>query len=377
MSDFPVDLFSRTSRVIEQGIADHLHRGVQLFVSRNFQVLLDAALGEDAPGIPLTSDLILPWLSAGKPLTAALIMQRVESGQLQLDQSVASIIPEFAASGKEHVTLQDLLTHSAGLKPIATSWPKRTWREIVEKICQSGIRRDAAPAAYDPARSWFILGEVLQRIDSRQRRIDQIMREDLLLPLGMTHTWLAIPKEVLEEVRPGLGRADVVQNGLLTPAPLNTDEYCLAPSPGGSVRGPIRELARFYEMLLRGGSTAEGQVILRLETVRMMTRRVRQGELDVTFQHVVDFGLGLIINSNRYGAETVPYGFGRYASEDSFGHGGSQSSIGFADPAVGLVVTAVANGQPGEDRHNQRFRDLNTAIYEDLGLDRLIYPTAS
>ena len=134
------------------------------------------------------------------------------------------------------------------------------------------------------------------------------------------------------------------------------------------MRGPIRELGRFYEMLLRGGKTVDGRVILQPETIRAMTSRQREEKFDVTFQHMVDFGLGVIINSNRYGADTVPYGFGKYAGENSFGHGGAQSSIGFADPEYNLVVTAVANGLPGEEIHNQRFRELNSAIYEDLGL---------
>jgi len=368
MSDFPANLFPRTSRIIQQGIAEQLHRGVQLYISRDGQVLVDAALGENVPGAPLTRDHILPWLSAGKPLTATLILQRTEAGLIELEQPVASIIPEFAASGKEFLTLKALLTHSAGLKPIATGWPRRSWQDIVDKICQSGTRRDGATAAYDPARSWFILGEILQRIDSKQRSIDQIMREDLLLPLGMNNCWLAIPENRFEDFRSRLGQTDTSQNGRLTPASGNSREYCLTPSPGGSLRGPIRELGRFYEMLLRGGTTHSGQVILQPETVRLMTRRHRQGEFDVTFQHVVDFGLGIIVNSNRYGAETVPYGFGKFAGEAAFGHGGSQSSIGFADPDNRLVVAAVANGLPGEEVHNRRFRDLNTAIYEDLSL---------
>jgi CubicO group peptidase (beta-lactamase class C family) len=120
-------------------------------------------------------------------------------------------------------------------------------------------------------------------------------------------------------------------------------------------------------MLLRGGMTVSGAQVLQPETVAQMTRRDREGAFDVTFQHVVDFGLGVIVNSRRYG-EHVPYGFGSNAAESSFGHGGSQSSIGFADPENGVVVAAVANGFPGEEAHNDRFRALNTAIYEDLGI---------
>jgi CubicO group peptidase (beta-lactamase class C family) len=116
----------------------------------------------------------------------------------------------------------------------------------------------------------------------------------------------------------------------------------------------MHDLAMFYERLL--------------DELPMMKQRHREGVFDRTFQHTIDFGLGLIIDSNRYGRESVPYGFGRYCSEESFGHGGAQSSIGFADPEHRLAVSAAANGLPGEVKHNRRFRDLNSAIYQDLGL---------
>ncbi|MGV2337113.1 MAG UNVERIFIED_CONTAM: hypothetical protein LVR18_24495 [Planctomycetaceae bacterium] len=52
-----------------------------------------------------------------------------------------------------------------------------------------------------------------------------------------------------------------------------------------------------------------------------MTARHRVGAFDQTLQHIVDFGLGVICNSNVWGVDTVPYGFGRWSSSGAFGHG--------------------------------------------------------
>src|SRR5690606_3690664 len=101
-------------------------------------------------------------------------------------------------------------------------------------------------------------------------------------------------------------------------------------SPGSSARGPIRDLGRFYESLLATLTGDDGRFTP--QTVEAMVSPHRVGEFDRTFQHTVDFGLGFLVNSNRYGPDTVPYGFGKHASLRAFGHGGSQSSIGFADP---------------------------------------------
>ncbi|HSG38419.1 MAG TPA: serine hydrolase, partial [Thermoanaerobaculia bacterium] len=95
----------------------------------------------------------------------------------------------------------------------------------------------------------------------------------------------------------------------------------------------------------------------------------RVGMTDVTFKHVLDWGLGFIINSVQYGAETVPYGYGHHASPRTFGHSGYRSSTGFADPEARLVVALAFNGTPGNDAHEARVRRVLDGVYEDLGLE--------
>jgi hypothetical protein len=90
-------------------------------------------------------------------------------------------------------------------------------------------------------------------------------------------------------------------------------------------------------MLLAKGSL-DGAQILRPQTVEALVARHRVGLLDKTFDHIIDWGLGFIINSNQYGIDTLPYGYGPHASQRTFGHSGSQSSCAFADPENELVV---------------------------------------
>lgn len=356
----------RTLAVIQAGADRGLHYGVQLFVSRDLQPMVDLAVGENEPGVPLTSDTILPWLSAGKPITALAIMQLVEEGRLDLDRPVMQLIPEFGQGGKEAITVLHLLTHTAGIDAVALGWPGTPWDEIIARICATPLKPGAIPGetpAYDPQRSWFILGEIVQRL--RGRPIAEWLRSEIFEPLGMKHTWLAMPAALYEEYAPRLGAVHVTNAGQLKRNHSHLLDAVTSPAPGSSCRGPIRELGRFYEMMLCEG-TWKGRRLISPETFRLMTSRHRIGMFDQTFQHTVDFGLGVIVNSNKYGANTIPYGFGRRSSEGAFGHGGSQSCIGFADPEHRLAVAAVANGYPGEVPHNRRFRDLLTALYDDL-----------
>jgi CubicO group peptidase (beta-lactamase class C family) len=124
--------------------------------------------------------------------------------------------------------------------------------------------------------------------------------------------------------------------------------------------------------MLRNGGAVDGAEarILSADAVDDMTRRHRTGLFDKTFGHVIDFGLGLIINSRDDAEEddALPYGYGPYASRETFGHSGAQSSCAFCDPRHRLVVAWACNGMPGEPAHQRRQRALNAAVYEDLGL---------
>src|SRR5205807_7103645 len=108
-------------------------------------------------------------------------------------------------------------------------------------------------------------------------------------------------------------------------------------SPGGGGRGPMRQLARFYEMLRCGGEL-DGRTVLSPQTVEALTARHRVGMYDHTFGVVVDWGLGFNIDGGAMGPHCSPR---------AFGHGGAQSSLAFCDPEHGMVSAMQTNGMPG------------------------------
>src|SRR5690349_1571931 len=82
------------------------------------------------------------------------------------------------------------------------------------------------------------------------------------------------------------------------------------------------------------------------------------GLKDHSFGQVVDWGLGFLINSARYGAMADPYGYGKHASDATFGHGGMQSSAGLGDPENKIAAAIIFNGLPGEPKHQKRINDV-------------------
>jgi len=97
-----------------------------------------------------------------------------------------------------------------------------------------------------------------------------------------------------------------------------------------------------------------------------MISPARRDQPDATFGHVVDFGLGVILNGNRHGTDTVPYGFGTKAGDRALGHGGARSSIAFADPDDGFTAAVFLNGRVPEAEHQPRMRTILDQLRSEL-----------
>ena len=370
---------SRTLHVLNEGMAAGLHIGAQLVVMRQGVVVADLAMGNarlaadspDGHDVPMTPRTLMVWLSAGKPVTAVAIGMLQERGRLAWDDRVADHIPEFGVNGKEGITVRQLLTHTGGIRGVDTQYPFATWQETLEKIYAMKLERDWVPgekAGYHTHTSWYVLGEIINRLTRVAH--DRWIRENIFVPLGMKDTWLAMDAETYRGYGERMGflyETGAAAGGVPRPLMnLDTELAASRPRPSASCRGPIGELARFYEMLRRGGDL-DGVRVLQPETVAEMTRRQRVGMFDQTFRQTIDWGLGFIVNSAQYGP-AVPYQFGPLASAETFGHGGSQTSSGFCDPVNGLAVGVVFNGYAGEAAHDKRLRGVLRAVYEDLGL---------
>lgn len=345
-----------------------LHVGAQVYAALDGRVAADFGRGEARAGIPLTADTIMLWLSASKPVSAAAALQLVERGKLALDDPVATVIPEFAQHGKEGITLSHLLVHTGGFRWVILDPLQASWSDTIAQICAAKPERGWIPgqkAGYHPYSSWYILGELIRRADGRT--IGDYVRQEIFLPLGMIDSWIGMPIDEWERYGNRMGVMLHLEKAEPYPHRFNTPAGARVPAPGGNARGPMHDLGRFYQMLL-GHGELDGARVLSRESVRLMTTPQRVGMFDETFRHVMDWGLGTINDSNRYGADTVPYGYGKHSSPRTFGHGGSQSSVAFADPDRNLAAAVVFNGMPGEAKHDIRMRALLAALYEDLGL---------
>ena len=72
----------------------------------------------------MRTDTIFDLASVSKLFTSIAVVQLIEEGHVDLESPVAAYLPEFAANGKEAVTVRQLLTHTSGFASWLPLWSK-------------------------------------------------------------------------------------------------------------------------------------------------------------------------------------------------------------------------------------------------------------
>jgi CubicO group peptidase (beta-lactamase class C family) len=354
--------------VLRQGIVDGTHIGAQLYVSRSGTVIADHAVGYARDGVEMTTDSMMTWFSMTKAVTAVAVAQQWERGAFDIDDPVVRYVPEFAPQGKDRVRIRHLLTHTAGIPNADGILEGTPWRE---SRADNLARIYAAPLAYEPGgRAGYhatagmsVLGELVARVSGVP--FERYVRDEIFTPLGMDDCWVGMPADRYEAYGHRIGLMHTTSGA--QPERLrgiDSARVAVEPMPGANGRGPMNQLCRLYDMLL-GHGVRDGVRLLSPVTVAAVSARHRTEMLDETFGVVMDWGLGLVIDS---------YAMGPHSSRRAFGHGGHQSSVAFCDPEHDLVVAVVCNGMPGRERHSARLDAIAGAVYVDAGITDLGAP---
>jgi CubicO group peptidase (beta-lactamase class C family) len=262
--------------------------------------------------------------------------------------------PELLGTYAGSLNLLSILTHRTGLRlsTLDVLAPENEILQIFKKIQPSDFSLQPGQAAYDPRGGWWLLGRWLER-----------------------HTGHPWPDYLHRHILSPCGATDMFFSTATTSANvpmLEKKGAAWIPCPqghgtGGGLCGTATSLARFYQTLLSQRTHPQtGTIVFSPHFIKNFSHRWREGEKDMTFGHITDFGLGVMLDSNRYGPATVPYGFGTTSSPHAFGHGGACSSIAFADPAKQLAVALCLTGQVPENKHQPRMRTLLDLLRSDL-----------
>lgn len=346
------NLLARVRQEVDEGLLP----AAQVAIAKDGQLALFESFGS------ATDDSLFCVFSATKAITSSAIWMLLEEEKLNLTERVADIISAFGANGKELVTVEQLLTHTAGF-PDA---PFRTldWLDLGRRYERFGQWRLAwEPGSryqYHPTSSMWVLAELLERRGGLA--FQQFIRERIAVPLGLDDLYVGLPADQNDRVLPcshaGEGLTDADYEAMGIPKPpvtevteeailsFNDPEIRAVGVPGGGGITNAATLALYYQALLSGG--ANGQTLWSPSTLAE-ARRVRTGDLkDPLFGKPVSRGLGIVIA----GDETRNYrGFGHTNSPLAFGHNGAGGQLAWVDPASGISLAYLTSAH---DRNEVR-----------------------
>ncbi len=320
-------------------------RGAVLYVAHNATVVLHEAVGykHHAYRLPMTTDTLFRMASNTKPVVAAAVLMLVEEGKVALTDTVAKHLPSWDNDKSRRVTIEQLLTHSSGLRigPIFYPFARGETPTLQAAVAKFGAEGPAEPPgeySYNNA-GYNTLGAIIEVASGQP--LEAFLKARIYDPLGMTDTLNHEDPSKLHRMatvyrgrRSGGRGGPVVFTQGFTPG--DAPDFPVIRASGGMI-STTSDYARFLEMF-RGGGEYTGRRLLKAETVAAaITPRVKSG------------------------AE-ASYGYGWSVSADgSYGHGGSDGTMAWVDPTRG-TIGMVFTQSPGGNNPASQFRELVNAF---------------
>jgi len=274
----------------------------------------------------MTADTIFDLASLTKVIaTTTAVMQLVDVGKLKLDAPVAKYWPSFAAHGKASITIEQLLTHSSGLRA------DLDLRESWSGPLSARLRVEAEQPQHAPGSKFLYsdvnfvaLGELVERVTGQS--LEFYTAQHIFRPLGMKDTGF-LPTHAL---RPRIAPADIENGSLRWGEVQDPTAHRMGGVAGhAGLFSTADDLALFAQMLLNGGTLNGTRVLSAKAVERMTASHYLPGN--------VLRGLGWDISSPYGGGEDTAFGNG------SYGHTGYSGTSLWIDPKRGLYLIILTS----------------------------------
>ena len=285
--------------------------------------------------------------SASKAIVSAAVWQLIGEGRIALADPVAKHVPEFGTLGKEAITIEHLLAHTAGIAGSVLMPPDTDTRERrLDAMKHWPLEWPPGSAfAYHITSAHWVQAELLERFDGVDFR-ESITRR-ISDPLGLDTLRLGVPAaeqgdierpclvgeepteaEYMEKLGiPAIDRKEASDDNLMLFA---NDDVLEAGVPGGGAVSNAADFALFWQALMHNPGKLWDPAVLHDATQVVRTTApdwIRGGT-------PANRTLGLLLAGDDGTAWSR--GFGYETSARAFGHDGAGGQIAWADPASGL-----------------------------------------
>ena len=321
--------------------------GAQLAVHHQGRLVVDLWGGDGVDG-----DSLLALYSSSKGAMALVAALLVQDGVLDLDRTVASWWPEFAAEGKGGLTFRQLLAHRSGAVGVDGGFSMEELaddRRIAARLAaQRPFWEPGTGHGYHALVIGALVGEVILRATGRTAQ--ELYEERVRAPYGIDY-YLGLPEELEPRFRTALPMLPTsAEQAFLAANPVAPDSLMgiafnlhadppfdnpgygnsravrtKAPLSGGGV-GTARGLSRMYAAI---AGELDGRPPLLAPGTLAEFARIHSRGTDLVTGGENAFGLGFVPMATRSPSLTPA----------AVGHSGAPGSQAFADAATGLAYS--------------------------------------
>jgi len=351
--DFDAAQLAKLERMILKHIDEGRHPGAQFALARHGKLAAFRSYGNartEPDPIPTGPDTLFLLFSNTKVLVSSAVWLLVEDGLISLNDPVAEYMPEFAANGKQDITVQHVMTHQGGFPNsniTRAAWADHTLMR--EQVCAFKSEWPAGSQLhYHPRAAHYVLAMLIEAVTGRDYR--DVIRKRMIEPLGLGHElYLGVPTD--QQAR----CTDVVGEPV---EEKNTAGFREAGLPFGGSYGTARAQVAFYQMLIHSGRL-NGTRILSPRMVEYLTTDFTGERIDGYANREMHRALG----PHKRGTGSNACIFGSLASPQTFGHGGIGTNVCWGDPSSGVSFTYLSNEMQLDQWGASRFDRISNIIH--------------
>ena len=315
-------------QAVTDGISGGVYPGAVVVIGTSHRVLFSRGYGhftwERSSAVPDPDSSLFDLASLTKVVaTTAAAMALVDDGLLDLDRPVRAYLPEFQGPDKEQVTVRHLLEHSSGLRAFL---PLNEQAEDAAAaralVLKEPLRhRPGTHVEYSDLNA-MLLGWVVEAAAGES--LNAFVERRVFAPAGMAETRYLPPRALRYRIVPvGFWRGHAIAG--------EVHDQNAARLGGVSGHAGLystgSDLARYTQILLRGGLTGDSVRVFSAGVVRHFTRRGPGNR-----------ALGWEVRN-----PDDDTGTGASLSLASFGHGGFTGTSLWIDPERDLFVVVLTN----------------------------------
>lgn len=378
--------FAQVADAFARNFSDHGEVGAAVSICVDGKPVVDlwGGMAHTETGRPWTEDTLVTVFSATKGMAATCIHMLAERGLLDFDAPVASYWPEFAANGKEGITVAMALSHQAGVPVWQNSLPQDAFHDfdlLVDRlVAETPAWEPGTTHGYHPVTIGVIEGELMRRITGRT--MGGFLRDEVAGPLG-ADIWIGLPESEEHRVATlylGERNPETPMMRKLASDPdwygwnfinnvggdrenVNSRARRAAEIPAAGGVATARGLARLYAPLSRDGSVDDVRLV-QPQSLHAMRAIRSASDCDVMLRIPTTFTLGF---SKCWGSRKLGSGQHVILGQNAFGTPGMGGSMGFADTDARMSFGYVMNRHGSGVGLNERGQGLIDAAYRSLG----------